>query len=220
MTHSHGAAPTTELPDAGTPSWRLLATLGGSGALAGLLLVLAWQWTTPSITAHRAQVEQAAVAEVLKAPARMDTLYVVDGKLTRTPVGDPAKLERLVEGFDAQGKRSGVAGRAGEPGFADVVSVMIGFDPADGSLLGMKILGQKETPGLGDKIEKDSAFVGQFTGAKAPLTGVKARSGDNKSQVVTITGATISSRTVIRIINNAVARWQPMLAAYDREAKP
>ncbi|MBK6307522.1 MAG: FMN-binding protein [Gemmatimonadetes bacterium] len=181
--------------------------------------MLAWQWTTPSITAHRAQVEQAAVAEVLKAPARMDTLYVVDGKLTRTPVGiRPSSNGRT--GFDARRERSGVAGRAGEPGFADVVSVMIGFDPADGSLLGMKILGQKETPGLGDKIEKDSAFVGQFTGAKAPLTGVKARSGDNKSQVATITGATISSRTVIRIINNAVARWQPMLAAYDREAGP
>ena len=29
-----------------------------------------------------------------------------------------------------------------------------------------------------------------------------------------ITGATISSRTVIRVINNAVARWRPLLAAY------
>lgn len=220
MTHSHGAAPVTPVPDAGTPSWRLLATLGGSGALAGLLIVLAWQWTTPAITAHRAQVEQAAVAEVLRAPARMDTLYLVAGKLSRTPTGDAAKLERMYEGFDAQGTRRGVAIRAGEPGFSDVVSVMIGFDPATAELLGMKILGQKETPGLGDKIEKDSVFVGQFTGAQAPLTGVKAKSGSDKSQVVTITGATISSRTVIRVINNAVARWQPLLAAYDKEAKP
>lgn len=220
MTHAHGAPPTAStvpIPDAGTPSWRLLLVLGGAGALAGLLLVLAWQWTTPSITAHRAQVEQAAIAEVLKRPARTDTLFLVGGALSRTPSGDPAKAERVVEGFDAQGRRVGVAVVAGEPGFADVVSVMIGFDPESGELLGMKILGQKETPGLGDKIEKDSTFIGQFAGATARLTGVKSRSGDDKSQIVTITGATISSRTVIRIINNAVARWQPLIAAYRTE---
>jgi Na+-translocating ferredoxin:NAD+ oxidoreductase RnfG subunit len=145
MTHSHGAAPTTELPDAGTPSWRLLATLGGSGALAGLLLVLAWQWTTPSITAHRAQVEQAAVAEVLKVPARMDTLYVVDASSRERRWGrGQARARGKIR---CAGKRSASRARRGA-GFADVVSVMIGFDPADGSLLGMKILGQKERRGL------------------------------------------------------------------------
>lgn len=218
MSHAHGATAPAPMPDAGTPSWKLLVTLGGSGALAGLLLVLAWQWTTPSITAHRAEMEQAAVAEVLRAPSRLDTLYVVDGKLTRQVTGDATKLERLFEGFDADGKRTGVAVRAGEPGFSDVVSVMVAFDPKGSQLLGIKILGQKETPGLGDKIEKDSTFLGQFGGARAPLTGVKARSGEDPSQVVTITGATISSRAVIRIINHAVARWQPLLAAFDREA--
>lgn len=218
MSHVHGAAPTTPLPDEGTPSWKLLATLGGSGALAGLLLVLAWQWTTPSITAHRAEVEQAAVAEVLRAPARLDTLYVVDGRLTRQATGDRSKLERLYEGFDGTGKRTGVAVRSAEPGFSDLISVMVAFDPTSSQLLGIKILGQKETPGLGDKIEKDSAFLGQFGSARAPLTGVKARSGEDPSQVVTITGATISSRAVIRIINRAVTRWQPLLAAFDQEA--
>lgn len=218
MTHVHGAAPAAPVPDAGTPSWRLLTVLGGAGALAGLLLVLAWQWTTPSITAHRAQVEQRAIAEVLKSPARTDTLFVVGGRLSRTATGDPAKLLRLYRGYDEAGKRIGVAVLAGEPGFADVISVMIGFDPATGELLGMKILGQKETPGLGDKIEIDSTFTGQFPGARAPLTGVKQRSGSDPSQIVTITGATISSRTVVRIINNAVARWVPLLTAFDAEA--
>ena len=35
-----------------------------------------------------------------------------------------------------------------------------------------------------------------------------------------ITGATISSRAVIRIINNAIARWQPLMDAYHEETKP
>lgn len=220
MTHAHGAAPQPVAPDAGTPSWRLLATLGGAGAVAGLLIVLAWRWTTPAITAHRAAVEQQAVSEVLRAPARLDTLYLVNGALTRTPAGDASKLERVYVGYDDAGKRLGVALQAGEPGFSDVVSVMVGYDPATMQLLGMKILGQKETPGLGDKIEKDSAFVGQFERARAPLQAVKTPSGNDPAEVATITGATISSRTVIRTINNALARWQPLLSAIDLEAKP
>ena len=48
----------------------------------------------------------------------------------------------------------------------------------------------------------------------APLTGTKAATTD-PSTVQTITGATISSRAVIKIINDAVALWQPRLAAFD-----
>lgn len=220
MTHAHGASAGSSVPESGTPSWRLLATLGGTGALAGLLIVLAWQWTLPAITAYRANVEQQAVAEVLKVPARLDTLYLENGALTPKPAGDAAKLERVYVGYDGAGTRVGVALQAGEPGFSDVVSVMVGYDPATMELLGMKILGQKETPGLGDKIEKDSAFVRQFSGARAPLQGVKAPVGGNPAEVATITGATISSRAVIRTINNALARWQPFVSALDVPARP
>jgi electron transport complex protein RnfG len=90
---------------------------------------------------------------------------------------------------------------------------MIGFDPATGVLTGIKVLEQKETPGLGDKIGTDSGFGNQFPGRQVPLRRVKARTGGDPSEVQTITGATISSRAVIRIVNNAVARWRPLLAA-------
>jgi electron transport complex protein RnfG len=95
---------------------------------------------------------------------------------------------------------------------------MIGFDPGSGTLTGIEVLEQKETPGLGDKIETDTAFRSQFPGRIAPLRRVKARSGADRSEVQTITGATISSRAVIRIVNNAVARWRPLLAAFDQAA--
>jgi Na+-translocating ferredoxin:NAD+ oxidoreductase RnfG subunit len=55
-----------------------------------------------------------------------------------------------------------------------------------------------------------------------PLKGVKsaADKGSDKSAIVMITGATISSRTVIREINNAVARWKPLIADFEsREGK-
>jgi electron transport complex protein RnfG len=85
----------------------------------------------------------------------------------------------------------------------------------------MKVIANKETPGLGNKIESDSAFINGFVDVKAPVNGVKrdrGKSGPN--DVVMITGATISSRAVVRIINDAVAHWQPYMDAYHEEAKP
>jgi hypothetical protein len=38
--------------------------------------------------------------------------------------------------------------------------------------------------------------------------------------VAMITGATVSSRAVIRIINDAVARWQPLMDAYQEGPTP
>lgn len=221
MTHSHvhGAPPpAVEVPP--TPSWKLLATLGTAGALAGLLVAIVYRLTLTPIETHRASVMQDAIAEVLLQPSRWDTLYMEGGKLVARPVGPARELPRVFQGYDQDGKRIGVAVLAGEPGFAEIVSLIVGFEPESGRLLGLKVLDQKETPGLGDKIEKDSSFVKQFSVAVAPLRGVKKRSGTDPKEIDVITGATISSRAVIRIINNAVARWRPLMLAYQSGATP
>ena len=193
---------------------RLVATLGGAGALAGALIVIAFFLTQPAIEAHRARRLNAAITEVLRGPARYDTLYVVGGALRRDPPPgkNPKTLEKVYLGHAADGSPVGYAVVAQEPGFADVVRVIFGYDPATKKLLGMKVIESKETPGLGDLIEKKKEFVSQFTGRTAPLKGVKAGAGKgDPSEVDLITGATISSRTVVRIINNALARLGPAL---------
>ena len=211
--HVHGGGPAPAVQEAATPSWRLLATLGTAGAVAGALVGLVYTLTIGRVREHRAATMREAIAEVLHEPARWDTLYMEGDKLVLRPTGDPARLPRVFKGYDASGKEIGVAVLAAEPGFTEIISLIFGFDPESGRLLGMKVLEQKDTPGLGDKIQKDSSFVNQFTGVIAPLKGVKRRSG-SAGEVDVISGATISSRAVIRIINNAVARWQPMLLAY------
>jgi electron transport complex protein RnfG len=213
--HIHGGGPPPAVQEAATPSWRLLATLGTAGALAGLLVGAVYQLTISRVEAHRAETMREAIAEVLQQPARWDTLYIEGGELVLRPAGAPGKLPRVFQGYDATGRRTGVAVLAAEPGFTEIVSLIFGFDPATGRLLGMKVLEQKDTPGLGDKIQKDSSFVNQFAGVVAPLKGVKRRSGNAPGEVDVISGATISSRAVVRIINNAVARWRPLLLAYQ-----
>ena len=203
-------------------SWKLLAMMTTAGAIAGLLIVTAYQATLPRIEAHQGEVMEAAIQEVLKAPASYDTLYLVGGALVdRVPAGaNPKSLEKVYLGHDRGGKRVGFAISAAENGFQDLVTLMFGYDAAGHRLIAMKVIGNKETPGLGNKIETDSAFVNGFVGATAPLDGVKKDRGKHAANdVVMITGATISSRSVIRIINDAITRWQPKLDAYREERK-
>jgi electron transport complex protein RnfG len=216
-----GGAPPVAKKD--VPSWKLVAMMTAAGALAGLLIVVSFQATLPRILHHQGEVMQAAITEVLKAPARLDTLYLQGGALTKTlPAGTSIKrVERIFLGYDAGGKRIGFAMSATENGFQDPVTVMFGYDAEAHELIAMRVISNKETPGLGDKIVKDTVFVNDFVGVTAPIDGVKkGREAGKPNEIVMITGATISSRAVIRIINNAIARWQPLIDAYLKERAP
>jgi electron transport complex protein RnfG len=186
-----------------------------------VLLVVVFFLTLPAIEANRARDLREAVGEVLKGPERYETLYVVGSALVRTaPAGqDPRTLEQVYLGYGAGDRPLGFAVVAEEPGFQDVVRLIVGYDPRARQLLGMKILESKETPGLGDKIQRDPAFIGQFAGASVPLVGVRSGKRAGPREVDMITGATISSRAVIRIINNALARLGPLMEAYAPEGK-
>ena len=218
-------APSSPPPEGAStqvPSWRLLVTLGVAGALAGLLIVTVFQWATPRVEKHKAALLAEAIEDVLHAPSRADTLFDVAGRLTLDPPAASRKgAERMYRGFDANGRSLGYAITWTETGFSDPVTLIFGYDPATNSVTGLRILSNKETPGLGDKIEKDSTFGKQFPGRVVPLSGVKGSvAAGDRSSIVLITGATISSRTVIRMINNAVKRWEPLFASAPASPAP
>lgn len=200
-------------------TFRLVATLAVAGALAGLLIVLVNLHTKPIIDEYRAEQLRLAVYEVLPGVANYRTLYRVgDDLLSEVPAGaKESDFRQAYVGYDESGDLIGVAVSRGESGFADVVLVIFGFEPDTGILLGKKVLESKETPGLGDKIFKDAAFVKQFFDRpQTPLTSVKAGAGKGlPGEIDAITGATISSKVVVSIINNGVADWRPLLQRTD-----
>ncbi len=206
----------------GAPAWRLVSTLALAGGVAGLLIVVVFEWAEPQIEAHRAAVLAAAIDNVLASPARYDTLYVVDGTLHETPPEGVLErdLERVFLGYDESDVPVGFAVTGGEPGYQDIIRLIFGYDPGSGEVVGMEVLESKETPGLGDKIEKDAEFVAEFDGVQAPLVGVKQDAGQgDPGEVDMITGATISSRTVIAIINNRLEELSPLLDTYPATVK-
>ncbi|MAG31560.1 MAG: hypothetical protein CL908_11800 [Deltaproteobacteria bacterium] len=199
-------------------SLRMLATLGSAGALAGLLIVVVYTITLGPIEAHRAEVLRRAVSEVLNDPARYETLYATPREVFEVPPAEGGEddVEKIYVGFDEQGRATGVAVKAAAAGFQDLITLIYGFDPATGKLLGMKVLASKETPGLGDKIEKDLVFVAQFRGVPPPLVAVKRATGA-AGEIDAITGATISSRAVVRIINRSLAGLRTPIEEHFQE---
>lgn len=197
------------------PSWRLITTLAVAGALAGLLIVGVFQWAQPQILEYRAQVLTQAIGNVLAGPERVQTLYVEGDQLVeQPPVGtDTITAEKVYLGYDAAGEPKGFAILGAEPGFQDVIQLIFGYDPETGQVLGMEVLESKETPGLGDAIMKDQAFIAEFDGVATPLVGVKDPTGA-ENEVDMITGATISSTAIIDIINHRLEDLDGVLKGY------
>ena len=194
-------------------SVRLVTTLATAGALAGLAIVLVFQWANPHIEAWRAEVLAEAVTEVIGGAERYQTAFLVGSEFAWAPDADTTELDRVYVGYDGDGRPVGVAGVGGEPGFQDVIRLMFGYDPETGDVIGMKVLESKETPGLGDKIEKDSTFLEAFARVASPLVGLKrGRERGADGEVTMITGATISSRAVIDIINHRLETLREPIA--------
>ena len=218
LSGAEAAGPTEPRREKEVSALRLLLTLTVAGALAGSILVFVFLWSQPKILAYRAMVLREAVQEVLKGPDHFESVFVLNGALTtQVPEGvDTLNLDKVYLGYDQGGNPVGFALEAEGFGFQDVISLIFGYDPATQRVLGLKVLENKETPGLGDKIVKDSAFVAGFEGVQAPLVGVKAdRNTGQPDQVDMITGATISSKAVIRIINDRITELKDLLAAYE-----
>jgi Na+-translocating ferredoxin:NAD+ oxidoreductase subunit G len=107
------------------------------------------------------------------------------------------------------GQVKGYAFKAVGGGFADKIELLLAVDAECKTLLGMAVLKTNETPGFGDKM-KDDLFKGQFNGCPAPDKQNKLavlKTGDRSKvdrEIVAITGATITSEAVTKIVNDAV----------------
>jgi electron transport complex protein RnfG len=89
-------------------------------------------------------------------------------------------------------------------GFQDKISIVAASDPSISSLLGIEVLEQKETPGLGDNMKKDY-FQDQFRGLSVlkAIGFVKNRKPDpNSNDIQAISAATISTTKLLAIIND------------------
>jgi electron transport complex protein RnfG len=211
-------------PAADVPAGRMYAALVGIGLACGLLIVSAFVTTKPTIERKRAEALERAIFEVMpgassSAPFRLRD----DGTFER--VAAPTFGEPYVyAAYDERGELIGFALEARGMGYADNIEMLYGYAVDGETIVGMKVLASKETPGLGDRIETDPRFRDNFRALDARLTPdgtalanairtVKQGEKTNPWEIDGITGATISSQAVGRGLDASAARWLPKLRA-------
>jgi len=189
-------------------SARLVATLGLAGLLSGLIIVSVFEATQPTIVAYQTKALRQAVLKVLPGTTQIQRLVYREGQLLVKETEDQDE-EALFGGYDAQGRLLGYAIPSAGSGFQDTIRLIYGYQPATRRVVGMEILESRETPGLGDKIYKDVIFVADFRSLAIDpqIEAVKRGTKAAVNQVNAITGATISSKAVVRIINQGNTRW-------------
>ncbi|MFH1185901.1 MAG: FMN-binding protein [Chloroflexota bacterium] len=119
--------------------------------------------------------------------------------------------EYVYRAFGGDGEQVGWVLPALGQGFADRIELLVGLDKDAGKVTGLYILYNQETPGLGNKITEDT-WRGQFGGKPAePALAVTKGKAQKDNEVEAITGATISSESVVGIVNQGVAKFRGAL---------
>ena len=212
-------------PEKEPSSLKLVLALGIAGLLSGIILVATYTYTAPIIKANKEAAMQRAIFKVLPNCASYNTLKLTNGLLEeKAPDAgnkkEDDKDELLVyAGFNENKELIGFAIPGSEPGFQDIIGVIFGYNAIGKVIIGFEVLESKETPGLGDKIFKDADFQTNFTSLAVEPEIIPVKKGEKQkpNEVEAITGATISSKAIVKLLNNTMGIWQEAIDNYIKE---
>jgi len=187
---------------------KLILTLGLAGFISGFAIIGIYMVTLPTITAYKAKVLREAIFKVLPGVTQMERLRYTDGRL-EVATAERDDENTIYAGYDKKKVLIGYAIPGEGPGFQDTIRILYGYKPDQQQVVGMEVLESRETPGLGDKIYKDADFQDNFLAlqVKPSIVLVKKGAKSAPNEVDAITGATISSKAIVRIINETNERW-------------
>jgi len=203
-------------------STKMLRAMVGIGIMCALLIVLTYEGTLPIIKENKVEALEKAVFKVLPGTEKTQA-FVLDENEHFIPLeGEKVEGQTVYAGYNNENELTGIAIEASGQGYADIIRILYGYDPAEEAVVGFYVLESKETPGLGDKIEKDENFLANFKALDVSLTENKSalknqvmpvKSGEKEHpwQVDGITGATISSRAIGDILGESTSRWVPLV---------
>ncbi len=172
-------------------------------AVAGAALSLVNNITKPRIEEQKRLVTERALIAALPAANKDYIEPVIKDDTLRYYIGYKDSLKQEIAGYAFVAKQYG---------YSSEIQTMVGIDTL-GKIMGIKIMQQIETPGLGTKIEEirygetSSWFQQQFIGKKSNQLAVDKDGG----QITSVTGATISSRAVANSIKDELEMMKKQL---------
>jgi electron transport complex protein RnfG len=220
------SAPTGSAPAAHAPTrarvWPMYQAMVGIALVCGVLIVLAFQWTKPIIEKNRAEALKKAIFYVLPEAKSSRTFALGEGDRFTVLEGKANGARVVYAGYDESGKLAGFAIQAQGMGYQDNIVVLYAYAPEQDAVTGFRVLETRETPGLGDKIDVDPGFLANFEKLAVELTAdlsavvhpiemVKHGTKTEPWQIDAITGATVSSNAVAKILRESTAFWAPRI---------
>ncbi|ARM30771.1 RnfABCDGE type electron transport complex subunit G [Prosthecochloris sp. HL-130-GSB] len=160
---------------------RPIITLTIVGLLSASLLSVVDDMTREPIKQAREAMKRKAIEEIF--PFTFDSLKTIQSEETT-----------FYEAYDGELNLQGIAVESWTNlGYSGRIEILLGVSPEDQKIFNYKVVYHLETPGLGDKVDKEK-FKSQFTGRTLEDTNwkVKKDGGD----IDEITAATISCRAV------------------------
>ena len=208
-------------------TWKMLQAMVGIGMMSALMISMTFEGTMSRIKSNRAKALEKAIFQVVPG-IESKKAFVLDASNKLVPAEGEASGEGVIyAGYNSENQLKGIAIEASGIGFADVIKILYGYDIEREVIVGFHVLESKETPGLGDKIEKDDEFLANFdqldvalndvgSALKNQIVPVKKGKKVNAWEVDGITGATISSKAIGNILGASTAEWIPVI--YGQQA--
>lgn len=180
----------------------IILSLSLIGAFSGGVLALLNGWAAPLIEANKKAATERAIFLVQPQAVSYRLLAGIDFE--------------AYEVLDGQEAVVGYAMAYVGDGFQGDIRVMVGLNAGLDEITAIEILEQHETPGLGTLIT-EADFLDQFAGlgTSLPVEWIKGALPSRPNEVQAITGATISSKAVVMIVNEGVERLTGYLGAGD-----
>jgi electron transport complex protein RnfG len=214
-----------QTPAATTPAGAMLRTLTLVAGLSGFLVVLAFQLTEPLIEENKRIAIERALFKVIPGAVNRRDFMLTGTTLNPAANGKPGEGIRIYAGYDDQDRLAGIALEAAAQGYQDVIRILYSYEPACECIRGIEVLKMAETPGIGDKIAKDPGFLRNFealdarldttgSGLAQAIVSVKHGSKTEPWQIDAISGATISSKAVARMLNDTAQRILPQITRH------
>lgn len=176
-------------------SWLLIS----ASFFFGLLIAVTNAALSPRIEQNKINKRNRLVVNLLP-QARDFVSFEIE--IETNPARGQKEIVEVFRAMSEAGERVGWSFNAIGSGFADKIELVVAVDENFETLAGFDVLTSNETPGFGDQI-KLSYYRNQFVGAPTTvLELVKIGNAEEiDSEIVAISGATVSSQAVVDIIN-------------------
>jgi len=214
-----------------TPGGKMIATMVLVSSICGVLIVGAFEGTQDAIAENKRITLERAVFKVLPGAASVKEYVATPAGIQQLSGAMPEGGVKFYVAYDQAGALKGIAAEAAGKGYADTVRVLYGYDPQRQAIIGIGVVSMRETPGIGDKIITDQAFLKNFEAldvrVNAEMTAlanavkvVKHGTKTDPWQIDAIAGATVTSKAVGRGINESAQKLMPLLVPHIKELQP